>query len=181
MRKTSVMFAAVGLIASMLGACASAPESRPDQRALEARSDAVLQTMIARDPSLGELLARAPGYVVFPEVVEGGLIVGGAQAVGVVYEDGDPVGYAELRNASIGAQLGGMSYSELIVFATDDAFTRLRAGNFDISADLRATAIQSGAATSAHFEGGTAVFIDDESGLMAGASLAGEQISFTAK
>ena len=171
----------LGLAAAMLAACASAPETRPEQQALEARAEATVETMVARDPSLGELLAGAPGYVVFPQVAEGGVIVGGANGVGVVFEDGRPTGYAELREGSVGLQLGGQSYSELVVFETDDALTRFKTGNFDLTAGVTATAIMSGAGASTRFEDGVAVFVDDESGLMAGATLAGQSISYSAK
>lgn len=182
MRRTSVTSVALGLLASLVAiGCASAPEQRADQRSLEAQADATVASMIARDESLAELIAGAPGYVVFPQVAEAGVIVGGAQSVGVVYEGGNPIGYAELRGASFGLQLGGMTYSQIIVFESTEALDRLRAGNLDLSASLRATALQSGSAATAQFEGGTAVFIEDESGLMAGATVGGEQISFHAK
>lgn len=171
----------VGLIVSLFAGCASAPQTRRDERALEAHADAAIASYVARDPSFDDLLARSVGYVVFPEVATGGFIVGGSAGVGVVYERGRPVGYAELRSGSIGLQAGGQTYSEIVVFNSHEALERLMAGNFDLSADLTATAIQSGAAASARFEGGTAVFIEDESGLMAGASLAGESISYQAK
>lgn len=171
----------IGLLASVLAACASAPESREDQLSLEARADATVQRMIERDESLGQLLARAPGYAVFPDVTSAGFVVGGSGGTGVVYENGVVVGYAELTGGSVGAQIGGQSFSELIVFETPEALDRFRAGNFDLSADASATAIRSGAAASTRFEGGTAVFIDDQSGLMASATVGGQQINFRAK
>ncbi|UJR78778.1 YSC84-related protein [Sandaracinus amylolyticus] len=178
MLRAQVLF---GLFASLVLGCASAPESRPDQRALEARADGAVQTMTARDPTLRPLLARSAGYIVFPEVTEGGFIVGGAQSVGVVYENGRPTGYAELRGGTVGAQIGGQSYSQLVVFDSREALNRMRAGNFDLTAGLTATAIQSGAAAQANFENGTAVFIDSQSGLMAGATVGGESISYISK
>lgn len=179
MRKTSIVV--LGLFLGVCLGCASAPETRPDQRALEARADATVEHFVDRDPTLRQLLAEAPGYVVFPSIAAGGFVVGGQTGVGVVYEDGRPIGYAEMREANIGAQIGGQSYAQLVVFETRDALDRLKSGNFDLSAGVTATAIQSGAAASTRFEGGTAVFIDDESGLMAGAVVGGEQIEFRAK
>ncbi len=179
MRKTSI---GIGLVVALLfAACASAPQTRPDQRALEARADATVARMEARDPTLAGLLANSVGYIVFPEVTTGGMIVGGASSVGVVYEHGRPIGYSELRAGSIGAQIGGETYSQLIVFDQQSALDRMRAGNFDLSAGLTATAVTSGASAHAPFENGTAVLIDNESGLMAAATVGGEQLSFTAK
>lgn len=179
MTKTKwIMF---GLLAAVLAACASAPESRADQRSLEAEADATLARMVGRDDSLRALVARAPGYAVFPSITSAGLVVGGSGGVGVVYENDVVVGFAEARGGSIGAQIGGQSFSELIVFETPEALARFRAGNFDLSADASATAIRSGAAATARFENGTAVFIDDQSGMMASATIGGQSINFTAK
>jgi lipid-binding SYLF domain-containing protein len=161
--------------------CASAPESREDQHSLEAQAEATKTAMIRSDSSLQPLLASAAGYVIYPEVSEGGFVVGGTGGAGVVYRDGQPIGYSELRGASVGLQAGGQSYSQLVVFETDEALDRFRAGDFDLTAGLTATAVQSGAAAQAHFEDGTAVFINSESGLMAGATVGGQQMSFTAK
>jgi lipid-binding SYLF domain-containing protein len=162
----------------LVTACASAPETREEQQTLEAQADATLQGMVARDPSLRDVLDDAVGYVVFPEIGKGGAVVGGAQGVGVVYEDGMPIGTAALNQATIGAQLGGQTFSELIVFSEREPLERLKAGNFDLTADASATAITSGAAAQASFENGTAVFISGEEGLMAEASVGGQEISF---
>jgi lipid-binding SYLF domain-containing protein len=179
MRKMSVVI--LGLFVAAFFGCASAPSTRPDQRALEARAEATVSHFVTRDPTLRPLLAEAPGYVVFPEIASGGFVVGGEGGVGVVFEDGRPIGYAELQEANIGAQIGGQSYSQIIVFETQGALNRLKAGNFDLSANATATAITAGAAASTRFESGTAVFIDNQSGLMAGATVGGERIVFRAK
>ena len=124
------------------------------------------------------MLDRSYGYVVFPQVGEGGFIVGGARGQGVVFERGRPVGFATLTEGSIGLQAGGQSYSEIIVFEDPGAFQRLKAGNFDLTADAQAIALTSGASANARFEGGTAVFVLPEGGLMAGVTVGGQQISF---
>src|SRR5262249_5853361 len=68
------------------------------------------------DPSLQQQIASAYGYAIFPAVAKGGAIVGGAYGRGEVYEQGKMVGWADLTQATIGAQLGGQSFSELILF-----------------------------------------------------------------
>jgi lipid-binding SYLF domain-containing protein len=167
------------LLVGVLVGCASAPATRSEQGALEANADGTLRSMRSRDPSLNAVLSRAAGYVVFPSVTEGGFIVGGAGGVGVVYEHNRPIGYSELRAGSVGIQAGGQSYSQLVVFETPGALSRFRSGNFNLSANATATAIQTGAAANASFENGVAVFVEDQSGLMAGANVAGETMSFT--
>jgi len=158
--------------------CASAPETRPEQNSLEAQAAATVASMTREDPSLGEMLSNAAGYVVFPEVGEAGFIASGSAGVGVVYEDGAPIGFAELREGSVGAQVGGQTFSQLIVFESQSALDRLKSNNFDLTADTSATAITSGAAASVQFEDGAAVFIEDEAGLMVEAAVGGQSITF---
>lgn len=171
---------AVAIVAAawLVSACASAPETRPERQRLEAQADMTVDEMVQQDPSLQPVLDTAVGYVVFPSIGSGGLLVGAAQGVGVVYENGRPIGYASLNEVNVGALAGGRSFSELIVFNDRAAFERLLAGDFDLTANASATAVRSGAGAQANFQGGTAVFVYGESGLMAEASVGGQQIDF---
>ena len=71
--------------------------------------------MEMKDPSLRPILNQAAGYIVFPSVGEGGLIVGGASGNGVIYRHGQRAGLAKLTQAEVGAVAGGQSYSELVI------------------------------------------------------------------
>ena len=134
--------------------------------------------MTAEDPSLAPVLEEAPGYAVFPTVGEGGFLATGTGGVGVVYAHGDPIGFVELREGAVGPQIGGQTYSELVVFRTEEALDRLEADDVDLTADASATLVRSGAAAEATFEGGKAVFVDDERGLMAAAAVGVQSLTF---
>jgi lipid-binding SYLF domain-containing protein len=162
----------------LFAACASAPETRQEQQALFNAADATLDAMVARDPSLREVLNNAYGYVVFPEVGEGGFIVGGRSGVGVVYERGQPVGYARLREGTVGFQAGGASFAELIVLHNPSALQRLRDGNFQVTAGAQAVVLDRGVARSTDFSRGSAVFIMPRGGLIGGVAVGGQQVSF---
>jgi lipid-binding SYLF domain-containing protein len=166
--------AALGLVAG----CATAPKSSSERRSLEARADATLDTMIARDPGLRDVVDRAYGYAVFPEVGKGGLLVGGAYGRGIVYEKGRKVGFVELNQASIGAQLGGQTFSELLVFRDRAALEELKGGDFEIGAGASAVVLTKGAATGARFERGVALFVLPRGGLMVDVSVTGQQLNF---
>ncbi|GAB5544080.1 MAG: lipid-binding SYLF domain-containing protein [Sandaracinaceae bacterium] len=176
-RITKNIWIALAAFALAVG-CAHAPRSQEDAKSLEQQADEALASLTQEDPTLQTVLAQSEGYVVFPRVREGAFIAGATSGVGVVYEGDRPIGYAELDGGSFGAQVGGQSYTQLIVFRSSDAFERFKLDNFDLSADVSATAIRSGSAASATFEGGTAVFIDDEDGLMAEASVGGQSLRF---
>ena len=77
------------------------------------------------------------GYVVFPEVGKGGLIVSGSYGRGVVYEGGKAVGYADVSKGSVGAIAGGQTFTEIIVFETNSALQDFKNGKFALAADAR--------------------------------------------
>ena len=64
---------------------------------------------------------KSYGYVIFPTVGKGGLIVGGSYGRGEVYEHGDFVGYTDIAQATVGAQAGGESFREVIAFQDKEA------------------------------------------------------------
>ena len=161
-----------------LAGCATTPDTPAERQSLEARANATIQTMTARDPGLQSVLDQAYGYAVFPEIGKGGALVGGAHGIGVVYEQGRPVGYVELNQGSIGAQLGAQTFSELIVFRNQPALQRLKAGNFDLGAGASAVALTAGAAAATRFEGGVAVFVMPQGGLMVDVSVSGQQLNY---
>ena len=65
---------------------------------------AAIAVFVETDPSLAKEIEKAAGYAVFNSVGKGG--IGGARGKGVVFEAGNPVGYATLTQVSIGFQLG---------------------------------------------------------------------------
>lgn len=159
--------------------CESEPKTQEQQESVRSSSRAALTAMQAKDESLDDLIDRAAGYVIFPNVGKGGLIVGGAQGRGEVFENGNFIGYAELQQASVGAQIGGQTFRELIVFENQAALDRFKRGKLEFAANASAVALKAGAAKSAEFKDGIAVFVEPTGGLMAEASVGGQQITFT--
>jgi lipid-binding SYLF domain-containing protein len=171
---------AVLLAAIAVAGCATAPPKTEAKRsALQDQAEATLRSMEAKDPTLAPTVSAAYGYAVFPTVTQGGAIVGGATGRGVAYQQGRMVGYVELNQASLGAQLGGRTFSELLVFNDPSAFSNLQSGNFAFGADASADAVTAGAAASARFEKGVAAFVMPQGGLMANLSLNGQKLSYT--
>src|SRR4051794_16913261 len=73
---------------------------------------ATLKRLEKKDPGLRRFLERAYGYAVFPRVGKAGLVVGGAYGRGVVFEQGEKVGYATMGRTSLGVDVGGDTFSE---------------------------------------------------------------------
>ncbi len=174
----AVLLAAIGAIGA--AGCATSPPATGAQRsALQEEAEAALEAMEAKDPSLAPIVKGAYGYAIFPSIAQGGLVVGGATGRGVAYQKGRMVGYVELNQASIGAQLGGQTFSELLVFEDPSAFAKLQSGDFTFGADASAVAITAGAGSTARFDDGVAAFVMPESGLMANLSLNGQKLDYT--
>jgi lipid-binding SYLF domain-containing protein len=161
-----------------LSACATAPATVEGKAEIEQDAAAALAKAKATDPSLASVFDAATGYAVFPSVGKGGIGVGGAYGKGVLYEDGRAVGYCDLSQASIGFQLGGQSYTEIIAFDNREAATAFKEGRFRFDAQATAVALKSGTGANAKYTNGVAVFTMDESGLMYEASVGGQKFSY---
>jgi len=160
--------------------CASSPKTATQKAELHEDADRAVADMTARDPALRPLLDQSAAYIVFPEVKQGGFVVGGAGGKGVLFEKGKPAGFAELSQASVGAQVGGQKYSEIVVIRDQFALDRVRASNFDLGAQASAVIVKSGAAASTRFnESGLAVFVQPTAGAMLNVSLTGQRVRLT--
>lgn len=171
------LFAATALF--IAGGCATVPGSDIDRKHLRERAQAALDDFRKADPSLEDsFFESAAGWAVFPSVGKGGAGYGGAFGRGVVYAGGEPVGYCSLTQASIGFQLGGQVYKELIFFEDQAALAEFRAGDLAFSAQVSAVAATADAGLAANYRNGVAVFLLDSKGLMYEASVGGQKFEY---
>jgi lipid-binding SYLF domain-containing protein len=159
-------------------ACATAPKTAGDKRSLEDEASNTLATMIQKDPGLDARLRSSAGYAVFPSIGKGGFIAGAAYGRGILYERGRPVGFVELNQGSIGAQIGAQTFAELIVFMDPNKVSELKTGEFSLGANVSGVVLTTGAAATAQFDGGIGVFVMPKGGAMAELSVSGQQINF---
>lgn len=137
-----------------------------------------LQQMIKDTPRLQAFKNKAYGYVVFPRVTKAGIGIGGAAGRGIVFRNGNAIGWAALKQASIGLQLGGQQYSEVIFFENKKAYDHFINGNLKFDAQASAVAITAGASIDAAYHHGVAVFTRAKGGLMYEASIGGQHFKF---
>ena len=143
---------------------------------------------------------KSIGYAIFPSIGKGGIGVGGAHGTGRVYKKGELIGTASMTQLTIGFQLGGEVFSQIIFFETEAALDNFTSGNFEFSADASAVAITAGASATAStgggvsggasggsnnadnaslgFRKGMAIFTVAKGGLMYQATLGGQKYSF---
>ena len=167
---------------AITAACSTAPESTADRALLSSDTSAFLTRARTTDPSLSRFFDDCAGYAVLPEIGKGGLILGGAYGKGQLFaRDGRLIGYCDVSQGSIGAQIGGQSFGEIVFFETKDSFAAFKGGKFALSAQASAVAVKAGAGAAAKYEKGVAVFIMNPEGLMLEASIGGQQFSYQAK
>jgi lipid-binding SYLF domain-containing protein len=161
----------------MLIAFGAFSQSDKDQKIMSDADNAKMK-LIEADASLSDYFDDAAGYVLFPNVGEGGFIIGGASGNGVVYEDGVAIGMASLKKLDIGLQAGGQAIIEIIFFETEADLVKFKEGNFEFSAQASAVAVASGVAVKAAYDDGVVAFALPKAGLMAEASVGGQKFSY---
>jgi lipid-binding SYLF domain-containing protein len=149
----------------------------------------------------GTFFGNAYGYAVFPTIGKGGFVVGAAHGNGRVYRQGKFIGDTSMTQLSVGAQLGGQAYSEMIFFQNKNALDEFTSGNFEFGAQASAVAITAGASasggstgtsagasgterhakTAAKYYKGMAVFTVAKGGLMYEASIGGQKFNYKPK
>ncbi|NTV61215.1 MAG: hypothetical protein HGA77_07900 [Chlorobiaceae bacterium] len=131
--------------------------------------------------ALDRFFENAYGYVVFPDVYKGGLLLlGGGHGEGYVYEQGTLVGHSNITQLNFGPQLGGQSFSEIIFFKDQQSLNDFKKGNYELSAQATAIVVKSSMATNTDYSNGVAVFIKPKAGLMAELTVGGQKFSYRA-
>ena len=128
--------------------------------------------------SLRPYFKKARGYAVFPNIGKGGIGIGGARGKGEVFEKGNVIGSTTLTQISIGFQLGGQAFSQIIFFKDKKSLERFTEGNFEFGASASAALISEGANASADYNDGVAVLTFSKGGLMYEASIGGQKFSY---
>jgi len=150
-----------------------------DPEAVE-KAEQTAATFKEKDPGLSKFFESAAGYVVFPSVAKGAMGVGGAHGKGVLFEKGEPIGRSSLTQVTIGFQLGGQAYSEIIFFENDKSLNRFKGGEFELAAQASAVAATVGVSADLAYSGGVAVLTMAKGGLMYEASVGGQKFSYNA-
>ncbi|UTF59878.1 YSC84-related protein [Gilvimarinus sp. DA14] len=190
MNKLITLFASVALLFSF--SLAQADDDEKYQATLNTFKDS---------PQVSSFFGSAYGYALFPTIGKGGIGVGGAHGKGRVYAQGAHVGNTSMTQLSIGFQLGGQAFSEVIFFETKEDFDKFTSGNFEFGAQASAVAITASAnakvgttgsgigasGTSdkagmqkARYNDGMAVFTHAKGGLMYEAALSGQKFKYEA-
>jgi lipid-binding SYLF domain-containing protein len=170
-----------------VGTVFAASEHQDDMAALEK----MLQSEV-----VARFYETSYAYAIFPTIGKGGIGIGAAHGTGRVYRNGKKLGDASMTQLSIGLQLGGQAYRQVIFFEDQRALQDFTSGNFEFGAQAEAIAITASAGAQAGTEGASAsanekqsdtakfhkgmiVFTMGKGGLMYQASIGGQKYEFT--
>jgi lipid-binding SYLF domain-containing protein len=166
---------------------------------VHADSHADTIALFQSSPAVKPFFDSAYGFAVLPNVGKGGIIIGAAYGKGKVYRGGTASGTVTLAKMTIGLQLGGQAFSEIIFFEDQRAYDEFTSGSFEMDANVSAVAITAGAQAQAGSMGtsagasagpatvtqaitgyrkGLAVFVHAKGGLMVELSVGGQRFDF---
>ena len=171
----------IALTMGLMAGCSTRSVTKEEGDALFNNAQASRQEWNKVDSQFEAFAKKGYGYAFFPEITKGGLVFGGARGLGLVYEKGQHIGYADLTQMSVGFQAGLQDYSQLIVFENQAAMDKFKRNEIDFGANASAVYTDKGAAMGAQFVDGVAVFVRPTRGAMAEASLGGQQITYLPK
>jgi lipid-binding SYLF domain-containing protein len=147
-------------------------------RELDQDVRATVRRMTDQDPGLEQLLDGAHAYAVFPSVGKATAVVGGAFGKGEVFRRNQLIGYAAVAQLTLGVQIGGQTFSEIIAFENAPALERFKLGKAAFAASASAVLVKAGAAASANYEKGVAVFVSSDGGMMLEAAIGAQKFFF---
>ena len=147
-------------------------------KSIEQEANATLRRLEQKDRGLKQLLSKAYGYAVFPLVGKASLVIGGSYGKGAVFERGRFIGYATIGQTTVGVQIGGDTFTEIIVFENKQAFDRMKRGQMAFAADASAVLVKAGAAAARGFGDGTRAFVYGDGGMLLEAAIGGQRFNF---
>lgn len=141
-------------------------------------AQAALAHLIERDETLRDRLDKAAGYAIFPSVGKATAVLGASYGLGEVYERGRLIGYAALVQITIGVQLGGDTFIELVILDEPETVRRFKEGKVAFAANAAAVIVKAGVAATRSSPPGADVQVVTEGGLLLETALGGQKFVF---
>ena len=163
------------------GPVSASTSKGPDRTKIDAEVDAALRALYDARPGARQLAENAKAVLVFPNITQAGLGVGGLYGTGAMRENGRTTGYYNIAGGTFGLQIGAQSFSQAYFFNTEEALQTFRTTKgFELGAGLTATAASFGAngeISTATLQKPLVVTTWGQSGLMAGVTIEGAKIT----
>jgi lipid-binding SYLF domain-containing protein len=168
-------FSSIIVALVLAGIC---PPLNAGEKTLDDQVKDAIQLFRSDSTNVAKLFDTAYGYAVLPSVGKGAVGIGAAAGHGQVFEQGKLIGTCKMTQVTIGLQLGGQEYAEVIFFETKDALDGLKVNEWAMSAGVNAVAAAESASADAKYKNGVQVYTIAKSGLMFEASVGGQKFRF---
>ena len=178
MKTISIYSVGLLVVMGVLSGCTVAPKSVESKDVLSAEVDEAIAVMKIKDPDIDRFFQRSYGYAVLPKIFKGAFVLGGAYGKGIVYQQGQMVGYCNMKQGTLGFSFGGEFFREIVFFRDKEDLDKFKNAEYTFSAQVTGVALTAGAAAKADYKSGMAVFITADSGLMVDASLGGQKFNY---
>jgi len=151
------------------------------RRSIDAASDAALSRLYQEVTGSKDLIGRAQGVLVLPNVVSGGFIFGAAGGNGALRVAGKTASYWRMAEGQVGLLAGAQSQAMFIVFMTPQALAGFTQGSgWTAGVDGTITVVNVGATanlTTQTAQQPIVGFVLTNAGLMAGISFQGTRFT----
>ena len=171
----------VGCIVIFGGLLCVGPSFGKTAKEIDASADAAMDRFYKQVKDAKEVVRKAKGMLIMPNVKKGALIVGGEYGQGAMRIGGKTVDYYSMISGSIGFQIGGQAKDVIIAFMSSDALKKFRdSKGWEAGVDGNVALITVGAGESAISAMGNdpiVAFVFDVKGLMADMSFRGAKFN----
>jgi lipid-binding SYLF domain-containing protein len=176
-----IMFISLCIIAGCSSTGASKYSMTHSASQIDMDVDEALNKLYIVSPTARDISTVAKGILVFPAIVKGGFVVGGAYGEGALRQGNNTVGYYNSVAASYGLQAGAQKFGYALVFMDEASMDYLtRSDGWEIGVGPSIVVVDEGVAralTSTTAREGIYAFFFDQKGLMAGLGIQGSKIT----
>ena len=176
-----MLFVVTLATAAALALVLARPCIAEDAAGLEADARAALTKLYEVSPAAKMVSEKAIAVLVFPGIIKAGFIVGGQYGEGVMFKEGEVVGYYHSVAASYGLQAGIQDYGYALFLMDDSAVKYLnRSKGWEIGVGPSVVIVDEGMGktlTTTTLKSDVYAFIFNQKGLMAGLGIQGSKIT----
>lgn len=181
MKMISLRYLVVQLLAVMALLFTTVMANAETAAEIDRSVDNALEMLYSDSPAAKKLSQVAKGILVFPNVIKGGLLIGGQYGVGALRKDGKKAGYYNTVAASYGLQAGAQSFGYTMFFMTKDSLQYLdESSGWEVGVGPSIVVVDQGMAkslTTSTLKDDVYVFFTNQKGLMGGLGVQGSKIS----
>lgn len=150
--------------------------ARKDLAAIHEEVLGALARLKAKDRGIEGVLKQAYGYAVLPSVGRASIVLGVARGYGEVFEQGKPIGFTRVTQLTLGVQVGGQTFTQLLLFGSKESLEAFKHSPLAFNGNFSAAFIR-GASGTTNFKDVT-VHAYSRGGMLLEASLGGQKFRY---